>query len=68
MEIRKLQFPPELARAEGVSAETIRNWCEKGLIKGAHKQGALWLIPKPAEIDKPTQGRPWPSREVKDDA
>ena len=58
----KLQFPPELAQFEGVSAETIRNWCEKGLIKGAHKQGSLWLIPKPAIIDKPRQGRPWPEK------
>lgn len=58
----KLQYPPELARKEGVSAETIRNWCEQNRIKGAHRLGKSWLIPKPAIIDRPTQGRPWPEK------
>jgi len=63
-QVTKLQYPPELAKKEGVSAVTIRKWCEQGLIKGAKVLGKSWLIPKPAEIDRPKQGRPWPVKEL----
>ena len=38
----------------GYTQETIRNWCAKGLIKGAtqDKKGSTWHIPADAECPK----------------
>ncbi len=55
----KIQSPQDLARERGVSAVTIRDWCERGLVVGATVMGRAWLIPKPATVlDSPKIGRP----------
>lgn len=35
-----------VARAYGVSQETVRRWCRDGIIKGAIKARRDWRIPK----------------------
>ena len=55
----------EAAQRLGVSIQTARLWCSKGLIPGAKKIGRDWMIPVEAldMIERPKLGRPFPDEQ-----
>ena len=54
----------EVANEFGKSTETIRNWCETGLLPGAHQpvKGGHWVIPATALDQFGQPANPYPTR------
>lgn len=41
----------EVARGAGVSRDTVRNWCERGLIPGAVNYDVGWRMPRSGLVE-----------------
>lgn len=54
----------EVAAEFGKSTETIRNWCDAGLLPGAHQpvKGGHWVIPSAALDQFGQPANPYPAR------
>jgi hypothetical protein len=48
----------QFAKAHQRSQNTVRRWCQRGHLPGAHKVGYTWLIPDTATPPVLPQGRP----------
>jgi len=48
----------QAAEIHQTSVRNIRNYCEKGRIKGAVKYGRFWLLPLDFRISEVKLGRP----------